>query len=190
MEKTKIKFLGQSYMKLSFEDIKSIKGYSGGFLLGMPSMYERKPTPESDVKIFCVSSELLKSSEKSPIDGITKGDFLCSVLFGRINASGHYCLTKMLNTFLVKYLMTELKAMCTYNDLDKMQCMEYGTALECFLCKYHQYTHGTKKQDVSQKIDVISKDGKRWQVKCSLICYGCKGSYSISNGSVFNESEV
>ena len=189
MKRLKFKFVGQEFSKLAFEDIKSIKGYSGGFLLGMPSMYERTPTPESDVKVFCISSDLLRSNEKSPIDGMTKGNFLCSILFGRLNANGHYCLTKQLNTFLVRYLMTELKVMCSYEDLDRMGCDEYGTALEKFLCKYHQYKHGTEKQDYHQKIDVISKDNKRYQVKCSLICYDCKGSYSISNGSVF-ESEV
>lgn len=190
MNETKFKFLGQSFAKLAFENIKSIKGYSGGFLLGMPARYEREPNGESDVKIFAVSSDLLKSLDKSPIDGMTKGEFLCSVLFGRINASGHYCLTKRLNTFLVEYLCTELKAICSYSNLDDMKCSEYGTALEMFLCKYHQYSHGTTKQDNNQKIDVISKDGKRYQVKCSVICYDCKGSYSISNGSVFDEGEV
>lgn len=163
------------------KDIKEkIEGFSGGIVVVTTFGFKNV---NNVVAYFLSSSDL-------------NNDTLRSMLFGRVTSNGEIKLVKkeveyLANNWAMNTLPDGCSSICNYQhttcanlraDMIAHDEMNVGGAGERFVMALTNGKHGTKKQDKNQKIDIISSDGKRWQVK-TCICDE-KGSYSITNGSV------
>lgn len=173
---------GIVYNTVDINDIKPLKGFARGFLLGIDSSHN-----SSLVGVYTLTSEDLKDSTPCAlVDGWTLGELRGALAFGREGADGRFVGVSWLanhfsDIFNLAYIVskTELESHKSGKD--------FGRALENWLCAKCGYTHGTAKMDINQKIDIYCK-GERWQVKCSIIpSESSKRSYSKTNGSVFND---
>ena len=109
------------------------------------------------------------------------------MLFGRVSSVHALKVDKLSCNYLAdngsKYLRTDF---FKSRDEIETECKRTGiNAGKLFELIYAKLIHGSAasvKQDINQKIDIIGKDKRRYQLKASIVFANNHGSYSTSNG--------
>lgn len=118
---------------------------------------------------------------------IRKNDDLRAMLYARTSSKHALKIDKIACNYLINECANYLRSDFFINrDTLEKRCKETGknagVIFEEIYIELINGSHGTIKQDVNQKIDVIGEDGKRYQLKASIAFADNHGSYSTSNG--------
>lgn len=158
------------YFDIDYSEIKEkVLGFCSVLYVVCDSYYK---APYATIYRF--TSDVLKSDDK-----------LRSILFGREKSIGEIHLTQTQINFLSEHYTYSASGeklffdMIPKTDLEKE--LNKGIGIEYYMCEKYGFTHGTKKQDISQCIDIIEPTRKRAQVKCSLTLEKSKGKGSRTN---------